>query len=70
MSYLGDNLSNFPLVQVRWNLNGNWVLTSSWDHTVKVYDVRTLREMVTWKGHNREVNCAAWHPVQEGERHG
>jgi polyadenylation factor subunit 2 len=53
--------------QVRWNLNGNWVLTASRDQTVKVFDVRTLRDIVTWKGHNSEVNCAAWHPVQGGE---
>lgn len=56
-------------LQVRWNLNGTWILSTSKDATVKVWDVRhTKREMHSWQGHARsgaraDVFCATWHPI-------
>lgn len=30
-----------------------------------MWDLRTLRELQTFKGHVKDVVCAAWHPVHE-----
>jgi hypothetical protein len=49
----------------QWNANGNWVLTASRDQTCKLFDVRMQREMVSFRGHNRDVTHAAWHPMHE-----
>ena len=43
-------------MSVKWNRNGNWLLTASRDHLIKVYDIRTMREMYTLKGHKKDVN--------------
>ncbi len=51
--------------QVAWNDNGNWLLTASRDQLIKLYDLRTLKEFATMKGHSREVTSLAWHPVYE-----
>ena len=31
----------------------------------QVWDLRTLREVATCRGHPRDVSCAIWHPWQE-----
>ncbi|CAK5029023.1 unnamed protein product [Meloidogyne enterolobii] len=51
---------------VQWNKNGNWLLTGSRDHVIKLYDVRMMREVQTFRGHKKEVTALAWHPVHEG----
>eukprot|EP00200_Dunaliella_tertiolecta_P011847 CAMPEP_0202375406 /NCGR_PEP_ID=MMETSP1127-20130417/6090_1 /ASSEMBLY_ACC=CAM_ASM_000462 /TAXON_ID=3047 /ORGANISM="Dunaliella tertiolecta, Strain CCMP1320" /LENGTH=521 /DNA_ID=CAMNT_0048972873 /DNA_START=382 /DNA_END=1947 /DNA_ORIENTATION=- len=54
------------IMQVKWNPNNaNWLLTASRDQTLKIYDLRTLRELGTYQGHSRDVTCCAWHPVHE-----
>lgn len=40
---------------VQWNRNGNWLLTGSRDHLIKMYDIRMMREMHTYRGHKKEV---------------
>lgn len=40
---------------VKWNRNGNWLLTASKDSLIKVYDIRMMKEIVTLKGHKKEV---------------
>ena len=30
-----------------------------------MWDLRTLRELRTFRGHTKDVLCAAWHPVHE-----
>jgi len=40
---------------VQWNKNGNWLLTGSRDHVIKLYDVRMMREVQTFRGHKKEV---------------
>lgn len=52
--------------RVRWNLNGNWLLTGARDQTTKLWDLRTLKEIETYRGHKREVTSCAWHPFHEG----
>ncbi len=46
------------VMDVKWNANGNWVLTASRDHLVKLYDIRNLKEeMQTFRGHKKEATC-------------
>ena len=32
---------------------------------MQVTDMRTQKEIATYRGHNRDVICAAWHPYHE-----
>ncbi|KIZ00050.1 hypothetical protein MNEG_7910 [Monoraphidium neglectum] len=48
-----------------WNQNGNWLLSVSRDQTLKVWDVRTMKELQTLQGHSRDVLSAEWHPIHE-----
>ena len=66
---------------IEWNQNGNWLLTGARDQLLRVYDIRTMKELQSFKGHKREVQCnfnfnlkmvshilylaLAWHPVHE-----
>lgn len=36
-------------VQVTWNKNGNWLVSCSRDQTIKLYDIRTMKDMATFK---------------------
>jgi len=55
------------VMDIKWNANGNWLLTASRDHLLKIFDIRnTKEEMQTFRGHKKEVATAAWHPVHEG----
>jgi len=42
--------------------DGRTAVTGSFDHTLKLWDVRTGRELRTLSGHLREVNCVAFSP--------
>ncbi len=43
-------------MDVKWNkCNGNWLLSCSRDQLIKLYDIRTMQEMATFKGHGKEV---------------
>lgn len=44
-------------MSVQWNRNGNWLLTASRDHLIKLYDIRMMKEMQTFRGHKKEVTC-------------
>ncbi|XP_033838350.1 pre-mRNA 3' end processing protein WDR33 isoform X2 [Periophthalmus magnuspinnatus] len=55
------------VMEVKWNLNGNWLLTASRDHLCKLYDLRNLKEeLQVFRGHKKEATAVAWHPVHEG----
>ncbi|KAI6184241.1 WD-REPEATS-REGION domain-containing protein [Aphelenchoides bicaudatus] len=54
------------VTSVQWNKNGNWLLSGSRDHVIKLYDVRMLRELQSFRGHKKEVTSLAWHPIHEG----
>ncbi len=41
--------------KVRWNMNGNWLLSTSRDQITKLFDLRTLKEIRAYRGHKREV---------------
>ena len=54
-------------MDIKWNANGNWLLTASRDHLLKIFDIRkTKEELQTFRGHKKEVLSVAWHPVHEG----
>ncbi|VDK44839.1 unnamed protein product [Anisakis simplex] len=63
LATLHDHKNSVTAVQ--WNRNGNWLLTGSRDHLIKVYDIRMMREMHSYRGHKKEVTALAWHPVHE-----
>ncbi|SCV68989.1 BQ2448_2009 [Microbotryum intermedium] len=48
-----------------WSPNGNSVATASRDQLVKVFDIRMMKELVTLRGHKKEVCSLAWHPVHD-----
>ena len=41
---------------VKWNENGNWLLTASRDHIIKIYDIRAMKEMCVLRSHKKDVN--------------
>ena len=51
--------------RLRFNQNGNWILSGSKDHNVKLSDIRMMKELQIFKGHEYEVNTLAWHPIHE-----
>ena len=43
-------------MEVKWNNNGNWLLTASRDHLLKLFDIRNMKEeMQMFKGHKKEA---------------
>lgn len=54
------------VMEVKWNRNGNWLLTASRDHLLKLFDIRKMnQEMQTFRGHKKEACSLAWHPIHE-----
>lgn len=53
-------------MEVKWNKNGNWLLTASRDHLLKIFDIRAMKEVQTFRGHKKEATAVAWHPIHEG----
>lgn len=43
------------VVAVKWNKNGNWILSAGRDQMLKLFDIRTMREVQSFKGHKKEV---------------
>lgn len=39
----------------RWNSNGNWLVTGSRDHLLKLFDIRMMKELQTFRGHKKEA---------------
>ncbi|XP_049604268.1 pre-mRNA 3' end processing protein WDR33 isoform X1 [Syngnathus scovelli] len=55
------------VMEVKWNSNGNWLLTASRDHLCKLFDIRNLKdELQVFRGHKKEATAVAWHPIHEG----
>lgn len=42
---------------VQWNANGNWLASGSMDGLIKLYDIRTMKELEVWRGQNSEVSA-------------
>lgn len=54
-------------MDLKWNDNGNWLITASRDHLLKLFDLRNLNtEVQTFRGHKKEASSVAWHPAHEG----
>ena len=54
-------------MDLKWNDNGNWLVTASRDHLLKLFDLRNLREEVqVFRGHKKEASAVSWHPIHEG----
>lgn len=43
------------VMECKWNMNGNWLLTGSRDHLLKVFDIRMMKELQTFRGHKKEA---------------
>ncbi|KAG5883157.1 hypothetical protein JTB14_033408 [Gonioctena quinquepunctata] len=55
------------VMDLKWNDNGNWLITASRDHLLKLFDLRNLsQEVQTFRGHKKEASSVAWHPIHEG----
>ncbi|KAF2880187.1 hypothetical protein ILUMI_25988 [Ignelater luminosus] len=55
------------VMDLKWNENGNWLITASRDHLLKLFDLRNLsQEVQTFRGHKKEASSVAWHPTHEG----
>ena len=48
-----------------WNRNGNWLASGSKDGLVKIYDIRTMREVEVLRGQNSDICSLGWHPQHE-----
>ena len=43
-------------MDIKWNRNGNWLLTAARDHLMKLFDIRNLKEeLQVFKGHKKEA---------------
>lgn len=40
-------------------------MTASRDQLIKLYDLRAMKEIVSLRGHNKEVTSICWHPLHE-----
>ncbi|XP_053693919.1 uncharacterized protein LOC128741846 [Sabethes cyaneus] len=55
------------VMDLKWNDNGNWLVTASRDHLLKLFDLRNLSvEAQIFRGHKKEASAVSWHPVHEG----
>ena len=50
---------------VKWNANGNWMITASRDNLIKVLDIRAMKEMYVLRGHRRDVNSKSMLPSEK-----
>ena len=52
---------------MRWNRQEDyWLLTSSADCSIKLFDLRKMQELYTFTGHKKEVMSVSWHPHHSG----
>lgn len=66
-SFINRHAHKSTVMDLRWNDNGNWLITASRDHLLKLFDLRNLNEEVqVFRGHKKEASAVAWHPIHEG----
>ncbi|PIK55892.1 putative pre-mRNA 3' end processing protein WDR33 isoform X1 [Apostichopus japonicus] len=53
------------VMAAKFSNNGNWLVTASRDHLCKLFDLRVMKEMYTFRGHKKEATSLALHPVHE-----
>jgi polyadenylation factor subunit 2 len=44
------------ITDLKWNKNGNWLASTGRDQVIKLFDLRMMKEFMTFKGHTKEVN--------------
>jgi WD40 repeat protein len=44
------------ILDVKWNKNGNWLLTSAKDQQIKLHDIRMMKEIKSFRAHKKEIN--------------
>ena len=47
---------------IEFNQNGNHLLTACRDQIIRMFDIRTMKEIMQFKGHKKEAVSIAWHP--------
>ncbi|MBE7423114.1 MAG: PD40 domain-containing protein [Zoogloeaceae bacterium] len=53
------------VIRLTWSPDGAFIVTTSWDNTLKLWDVATRRLVYTYRGHGSAVNAAALTPDGE-----
>jgi len=54
--FLFSHAHKHTVMDVKWNKNGNWLLSASRDHLIKLYDVRNMKdEVIAFRGHKKEA---------------
>ena len=53
------HLHKSTVMDLQWNRNGNWLLTASRDHLIKVFDIRAMKEIQAFRGHKKEATGMA-----------
>jgi len=43
------------ILGLKWNKNGNWLITASRDQVIRIFDIRTMKEFQNFRGHKKEV---------------
>lgn len=73
--FVSSHAHKNTVMEVKLNLNGNWLLTASRDHLCKLFDIRNLKEeLQVFRGHKKEatgqwlwyashsITVEFWHP--------
>ena len=47
---------------IQFNIDGKLMVSGSWDHTVRVWDLESRTEKILFKGHNKWVQSVAFSP--------
>jgi polyadenylation factor subunit 2 len=48
----------------KWNSNGNWLVTGSRDHLLKLFDIRMMKELQAFRGHKKEATGSVAKTIQ------
>jgi len=51
---------------IQWNPNGDTLATASRDQTIRVFDIRAMKELQLFKGHKKDVCCTLRHLIPQG----
>ena len=58
-AHAARHLHKEMVTSARWNLNGNHLLTSSRDKTIKIFDIRKMQVLQEFRGNEFPVECAS-----------
>eukprot|EP00045_Choanoeca_perplexa_P008676 m.81600 g.81600 ORF g.81600 m.81600 type:complete len:508 (-) comp14575_c1_seq1:559-2082(-) len=53
------------VLDLKWHRNGNWLLSASNDSLIKLFDLRAMKEIQTFRAHSKAVEVVQWHPVHD-----